>query len=131
MNQPAPELKGARGEAERARKRFMTTLAALQYRLHPKTIANHAREGVKEKSRDLAEDAIQAVRDRPAAVSGVAAGIVLFLARKPLWSAISDLWSDREPVDESIVTADLDMHDENYDLTAPAVNWPKKQGASA
>lgn len=129
---PAQErLAGALVGARQARKRLMTTVGALQYRLRPATIASHAREGVKEKGRELAEDAIQVVKDRPVAVSGVAAGIALFLARGPILSAISNLWNRREPSDPSIVTADLDTHDENYDLTAPAVDWSKKEGASA
>lgn len=128
MKAAEARLAQARYEAERARKRLVTTAGALQYRLRPATIVSQAKEGVVEKSRELAEDAIQAVKDRPAAVSGVVAAITLFLARGPIWSAILSLRDGRDG-DDDIVTADLGSTDENYDLTAPAVD--RTEGANA
>lgn len=80
----APEVSAARIEAERARARLMATAQELQDRLSPKTIAKGAWEGAKNKGADLAEDAVDAVRSRPVAATGVVAAITLFLAREPL-----------------------------------------------
>lgn len=129
MTTPEARLAQAKFEAEQARKRLVATAEALQVRLKPANLANNAWEGVREKSGELAEDAIQAVKERPVKASSVAAGIALFLARDSIWSAVSSLWNRRKPAEDE-VTADLDSHDENYDLTAPAVNWSTKEGVN-
>ena len=79
-----PEVAAARIEAERSRARLMATAHELQDRLSPKTIARGAWEGAKTKGADLAEDAVDAVRARPVAATGIVAAIALFLAREPL-----------------------------------------------
>lgn len=78
------EIAAARAEAERSRARLMTTAHELQERLSPRTLAKGAWQGAKEKSADLAEDAVDAVRARPVAATGVVAAIAMFLAREPL-----------------------------------------------
>ena len=80
----SPEVSAARAEAERARSQLMATAQELQDRLSPKTIAKGAWEGAKNKGADLAEDAVDAVRARPVAATGVVAALTLFLAREPL-----------------------------------------------
>ncbi len=79
-----PEIAAARIEAERSRSRLMATAHELQERLSPKTLARDAWEGAKIKGADLAEDAVDAVRARPLAATGVVAAIAMFLARDPL-----------------------------------------------
>ena len=79
-----PEVAAARVEAERTRGSLMATAHELQDRLSPKTLARGAWQGAKEKGADLAEDAVDAVRARPVAVTGIVAAITLFLAREPL-----------------------------------------------
>lgn len=79
-----PEIAAARIEAERARGRLIATAHELQERLSPKTIARDTWRSAKEKGADLAEDAVDAVRARPAATGGVLAAVALFLAREPL-----------------------------------------------
>jgi Protein of unknown function (DUF3618) len=80
----APEIAAARGEVERRRTRLMATAHELQLRLSPGTLAKGAWQGAKEKGADLAEDAVDAVRARPIAATGVVAAITMFLAREPL-----------------------------------------------
>ena len=89
----------ARREAEAARRRLTATVGELQQRLKPATLATNAWEGVKDKSGELADDAVQAVKSRPVAVSAVLAAVTLFLARAPIKSAVSSLFSgdDEEP----------------------------------
>ncbi len=130
MKKPEADLARAQYEALQARKRVMATAGALQYRLKPATIANNAWEGVRDKSTELADDALQAVKERPGAASGVVAAIVVFLARHPLWRAATWIVSRREEDDGAIKTR-LDTHDENYDLTAPTVQRSAYEGVSA
>jgi len=79
-----PEIAAAKIEVERSRSRVMATAQELQERLSPKVIAKGAWQGAKEKGADLAEDAVDAVKARPLATTGVVAAITMFLAREPL-----------------------------------------------
>lgn len=123
-------LEQAKIEAERAKKRLTSTMGALQYRLKPATLASDAWHGVKEKSGALADDALQAVKDRPVTASGILAALVIFLARDPLWEAISGFFRGEEDQDHLVVTR-IDRDDENYDLAAPAVSKKLNEGVNA
>lgn len=87
----ANDIKLAKQEAELARRRLAGTAAELQQRLKPGTLASHAWAGVKDKSGDLAEDAVEAVKARPVAVSAALAAFTLFLARAPIKAAVGRL----------------------------------------
>jgi Protein of unknown function (DUF3618) len=94
----------AKRNALTARARLDSTLGALQHRLKPGNLAGEAWDGVKDKSADFADGALQAVRKRPAAVSAVVGALALFLAREPLKRGISRLISgdgDEEGNDQS------------------------------
>lgn len=80
----SPEVAAARIEAERRRTRLIATAEQLQRRLSPKRLTRDAWEGAKDKGADMAETAVDAVRSRPLAATGVVAAISLFLARGPL-----------------------------------------------
>ncbi|HEX8375668.1 MAG TPA: DUF3618 domain-containing protein [Geminicoccaceae bacterium] len=125
----ANELRLAKREAELARRRLAATAAELQQRLKPGTLAHNAWSGVKDKSGELADDAVEAVKARPVPVAAALTAFTLFLARAPLKSAVSWLFSGRGD-DEDLVTARLDEGDENYDLTAPTAARTS-EGASA
>jgi hypothetical protein len=84
VSSDTPEIAAARIEAERMRARLMVTARELQDRLSPGRLSRDAWEGAKMKGAELAEDAVDAVRRRPAVASGVVAAIALFLAREPL-----------------------------------------------
>ena len=84
MTRETPEITSARFEAQRARSRLMATAHRLQARISPGTLAQNAWEGAKDKGASLAENAVDAVRSRPLAATGVVAAIALFLAREPL-----------------------------------------------
>jgi ElaB/YqjD/DUF883 family membrane-anchored ribosome-binding protein len=79
-----PQVAAARIEAERTRARLMDTAHRLQERISPGTLASNAWQGAKEKGADMAENAVDAVRKRPIAATGIVAAITLFLAREPL-----------------------------------------------
>ena len=127
---PEAKLSQARYEAEQAKKRLASSVGALQYRLKPGTLVNNAWEGVRDKGSDLADDALHAVKARPVAASGMLAGLVVFLAREPLWRGVSRLFSSR-PKDEGLVIAHIDNHDGNFDLTAPDVPRSANEGVNA
>lgn len=86
-----PAILAARADVERSRSRLMERAHALQDRLSPKTLARDAWGGAKEKGAELAEDAVDAVRARPLAATGVVAAIVTFLAREPLMDLAGQL----------------------------------------
>jgi ElaB/YqjD/DUF883 family membrane-anchored ribosome-binding protein len=78
------EIAAARSEVEQRRSRLMAAAHELQDRLSPKVLARDAWQGAKEKGANLAEDAVDAVRARPLAATGIVAAITMFLAREPL-----------------------------------------------
>jgi Protein of unknown function (DUF3618) len=94
----ANDLRLAKQEAEIARRRLAATAAELQERLRPGSLASHAWAGVKDKSGEMAEDAVEAVKARPVIVSAALAAFTLFLARTPIRSAVGRLL-DREEED--------------------------------
>jgi ElaB/YqjD/DUF883 family membrane-anchored ribosome-binding protein len=91
MSTDTPQVAAARIKAERERAQLMETARQLQERISPAVLAHNAWQGAKTKGADLAEDAVDAVRSRPAIVGGIAAAIGLFLAREPLMDAAGKL----------------------------------------
>jgi hypothetical protein len=135
------QLERAQYEVEIAKRRFASTVGALQYRLKPATLATQAWSGVRDKSgevadgalhsvNDMADGAVQAVKERPVAASGIAAAILVFLLRAPLWRAARGVFSRHEE-DPGVIKADLEHHEGNYDLTAPKVERSAREGVSA
>jgi hypothetical protein len=86
-------IEEAKRAALRARLRFERTLAAVQHRLSPSNLAEEAWDGVKDKGADMADSALQAVKNRPKAVSLALGAFAVFLARAPLKRAVSRLIS--------------------------------------
>ena len=124
----AGDIARAKTEAELARRRLMGTVGELQQRLKPGTIANNAWAGVRDRSTEMADDAVQAVKARPVAVSAALGAVTLFLARSPIKSAVSWLFSKKP--DEDLVTTRLDTNNDNYDLTTPIVARQQNEGVS-
>ena len=121
----AAAIENAKREAGAARRRLDSTIAALQERLHPKSLATEAWGGVKEKSSDLAEDALGAVRQRPGTVSLAVGAAVLFLARNPLRRAVGRAFSkSEEDADEGRITTRIDTTSQNYHAAAPSIDAP-------
>lgn len=89
-------IEQAKRASVRARRRFDSTLAAVQARLRPANLAEEAWDGVKGKGAELADGAVEAVRKRPVAVSAALGLLGLFLARQPLKRAASRLISGDE-----------------------------------
>ena len=81
MTVEAPEeIVQAKRNAARARARVDTDVAALQHRLHPRTIADNAIDTV----RDKKDQAVGAARRRPAITAAAGGAVALIVLRKPL-----------------------------------------------
>lgn len=91
-----PQVSAARVKAEQAQHRLVAHLQELQQRIAPKTLARDAWEGAKSKGADLAEEAVDAVRARPVAATGIVAAVALFLAREPLMDLAGKLMNGKK-----------------------------------
>ncbi|HEX8527029.1 DUF3618 domain-containing protein [Allosphingosinicella sp.] len=125
------EILAARREALRCRRELDSSLVALQQRLHPRALATEAWDGVREKSSDMAESALDAVKQRPAAVSLAIGAVALFLARDPLRRAVGRMFSKDSDEDSNgdRITTRIVADDGNYNPAAPLVEAPPKEGA--
>lgn len=95
-----PKIVAARIEVARARAALIDTARELQARLEPRTLAGEAWEKAKNKGADLAEEAVDAVKSRPAAVGGVVAALAMFLAREPIKDAAVKIYDAMTSKDE-------------------------------
>lgn len=93
----------ARGEADAAKARLMETLDEVKARFAPKTLAGNAVQAAKDKSIVVADDAVAKVKERPGMAAGVATATALFIARKPLFSAVTG-WFRRGRGDDDLTT---------------------------
>jgi len=85
-------IAAAQRTVEEARERLVDTVQSLAEQLEPKRLARELWENAKDKGADLAEEAVDAVKARPLAVTGIAAGIALFLAREPIADLAGKMW---------------------------------------
>ena len=96
------DVRAKEAEANAARERFMTTLHALQHRLHPKTIAND----VKDKAKEKADGAVSAAKEgvaqaatHPSTIAAIAIPLAVYFFRKPIARGLGTLFGrkDDEP----------------------------------
>jgi hypothetical protein len=95
VNEKSMTVVRAKAEAEHARERLLASFHALAAQLAPRKLAAEAWESAKVKGADLAEDAVDAVRRRPVAATGIVAALAMFLAREPLRDGLTRLASKR------------------------------------
>ena len=125
----AEQVEQAKRNAVIARRRLDSSLIAVQQRLRPGNLAGEAWDGVKDKSADLADGALTAVKRRPAAVSMAIGAFVLFLARAPLKRAVTRLVSGEEEDDGRIVTR-IETDTTKFTTSAPIVDASLTEGVS-
>lgn len=77
-------VRAAEFEVDRARSKMIATLHELSRHVEPHRLMEEAWEKAKDKGADLAENAVDAVKARPLAATGVVTAIAMFLAREPL-----------------------------------------------
>ena len=73
------DLSKAKADAAIAREQLLSTAHEIQGRLRPKHIAGEAVDGIKRRGEALAEDAVDAVKNRPVAASAAVAGVAALL----------------------------------------------------
>ena len=125
------QVEQAKREAVMARARLDSTLVAVQQRLRPGSLAGEAWDGVKDKSADLADGALTAVRARPAAVSMAVGAFALFLARQPIKRVVSRLFSDEEDAEaDGRVVTRIETQDAKFRASAPIVDASVTEGVN-
>ena len=87
-------IAAARGEVAARRAALLTTIDEIKARLAPKAVAHNAWEGAKDKTGEVAESTLAAVKERPLLTAGVVAGAGAVLARKPLFALIARLFEE-------------------------------------
>lgn len=115
------QLEQAKRNAVMARQRLDSSLVAVQLRLKPGNLAGEAWDGVKDKSADLADGALEAVRKRPAAVSVALGAFALFLARKPLARTVSRLVGGEEEEDDGRIVTTIETQEPKFTASAPTL----------
>jgi hypothetical protein len=93
------KVKLAEAQAAAAKARLAATAAELQRRLRPDELARGAVEGLREKSAELAGEAVAAAKARPSAAAGAAAGLFALAFRKPIGRLARRLFSHRNEND--------------------------------
>ena len=120
----------AKRNAVTARGRLDSSLVAVQQRLRPGNLAGEAWDGVKDKSADLADGALTAVRKRPAAVSMAVGAFALFLARDPIRRAVTRMFTDGEEPDDGRIVTRIETEDSKFSSSAPIVDASVTEGVN-
>lgn len=93
MTEDEERLAAAQRQVANSRERLIETAQTLARQLEPGRIARGLWDDAKDKGADLAEEAVDAVKARPIATTGIAAGLALFLAREPLAELAGKWWN--------------------------------------
>ena len=99
------QIAAAERAVERARERLVDTVETLAGQLEPKRLVRGLWDDAKDKGADLAEEAVDAVKARPLAATGIVAGLALFLAREPIAELAGKAWSGAKSSKKSRVAA--------------------------
>ncbi len=101
------DLERARLQVRVTRQRLATTMREIQDRLNPRVLLREAWTEVRERGDVLAGEAIDAARNRPAAVAGIAAAVAAIALRHPIGRAAAKLFFSRretESADDQLET---------------------------
>lgn len=82
----------AETEVDRTRSRLLETIGEFADRLEPRKILNEIWDSAKEKSAGIAGEAVDAVKSRPVAATGIVAALTMFLAREPIKKGIVNIY---------------------------------------
>lgn len=91
MSRAMTKLRAAQVEAAAARTGMAEALTALQTRLDPRNLARAAIETVRDRGEELAEDAVDLMRRKPAAAGAAAVAAVALVAHGPLRRGLAAL----------------------------------------
>ena len=93
MSEDEARIAAAERAVARAREQLLETAHKLARQLEPGRLARGLWDDAKDKGADLADEAVDAVKARPLAATGVAAGLALFLAREPIADLAGKWWN--------------------------------------
>jgi ElaB/YqjD/DUF883 family membrane-anchored ribosome-binding protein len=82
--------------AEEARHRLEGTLVSVKKRLHPRALSRELIDTAKQKARSAADDAVDAVKSRPAIIASLTAAAAVYFLRKPLKSALKQILKEKK-----------------------------------
>lgn len=85
-------IAAAEADVETRRSQLFQTLDEIRELLAPRKLVQDAWESAKVKGADIAEDAVEAVKRRPVAVSGAVAALTMFLAREPIKNGLVSIY---------------------------------------
>lgn len=97
MTDDKSPLAAARRESVVARRQLSGTLAELQARLNPKSLAREAAQELREAGGEIARGGLQTLKRNPLTIAVVAAAIGLFVARRPLRALIAKAADETPP----------------------------------
>jgi ElaB/YqjD/DUF883 family membrane-anchored ribosome-binding protein len=81
---PGARIAEARARSFAAKAQLDRSVAQAKERLSPRSLANHAVDGVKTKAEQIAGDGAAVVKDRPAVAMAAAGVAVLLIVRRPM-----------------------------------------------
>ena len=96
MREEDRELLVATAGARAARTRLASTIGAIQRRVTPRALVDDALREVRERGAAVAEETVSLARRHPVEAVAAAAVVTGVIARKPIWQAMSRLFSRRK-----------------------------------
>ena len=86
------KIAAAEADVEDRRARLLDTVDELSDLFEPRKIVQEVWDSAKDKGADIAGDAVEAVKRRPVAATGVVAALTMFLAREPIKDGIVSIY---------------------------------------
>lgn len=86
------KIAAAEADVEERRARLLDTVDELSGLFEPRKIVQEVWDTAKDKGADIAGDAVEAVRRRPVAATGIVAALTMFLAREPIKDGIVSIY---------------------------------------
>lgn len=109
------KIAAAEADVEERRARLLDTVDELRDLFEPRKIVQEVWDSAKDKGADIAGDAVEAVKRRPVAATGVVAALTMFLAREPIKDGIVSIY---------------DAMTSKKKKSAPAADAPRKKAAA-
>jgi hypothetical protein len=85
------DIERAQQRVGAAREKLLGSTQALQARLKPSVLADDAWKVARDKGREVAAEAVDAIKRRPVISSAAAVGLAALVARKPIAKLVSML----------------------------------------
>ena len=117
MNKRELDIAAAEAEVEERRARLLETVDELSDLFEPRKIVQEVWDTAKDKGADIAGDAVEAVKRRPVAATGIVAALTMFLAREPIKDGIVSMQAGGGIVADS--TPDGEYAESHHKMRGP------------